>query len=74
MSKTREMFRELFKFKYFIKGIQAEVENAVRMAAREMEGKYGWFDSTHKSYNLPEFWTGWVFKSSPLHSEFLGLK
>jgi len=27
---------------------------------REMNGKYGWFSSYGKSYNLPEYYTAWV--------------
>lgn len=29
---------------------------------REMNGKYGWFDSSGKSYNMPEYFTGWRLK------------
>lgn len=29
------------------------------LTAIEMNGKYGWFDSTYKSYNLPEYFSGW---------------
>jgi hypothetical protein len=27
--------------------------------AREMQGKHGWFDSYGKTYNLPEYYSGW---------------
>jgi len=27
--------------------------------AQEMQGKHGWFDSYGKSYNLPEYFSGW---------------
>ncbi len=30
---------------------------------REMEGKFGWFSSYGKSYNLPEYYTGWEFQT-----------
>lgn len=42
--------------------------------SREMNGKYGWFDSTHKSYNLPEYFSGWAFESEAKYHEFLNLK
>lgn len=42
--------------------------------AREMEGKYGWFDSTYKSYNLPEYFSGWEFESEEKYHKFLNIK
>jgi len=44
------------------------------LTAREMNGKYGWFDSTYKSYNLPEYFSGWEFASEEKLQEFLNLK
>lgn len=44
------------------------------LTSREMNGKYGWFDSTHKSYNLPEYFSGWEFESEEKYNEFLNLK
>lgn len=41
---------------------------------REMMGKYGWFCSYGKYYNLPEYYTGWVFESEEKYNEFLNLK
>lgn len=41
---------------------------------REMNGKYGWFSSYGKSYNLPEYYTGWSFESQEKYNEFLNLK
>lgn len=41
------------------------------LTTREMNGKYGWFDSTYKSYNLPEYYTGWKFESQEKYNEFL---
>lgn len=41
---------------------------------REMNGKYGWFDSTYKSYNLPEYITAWVFESESDYNEYLSIK
>lgn len=41
--------------------------------AQEMEGKYGWFDSTYKSYNLPEYFSGWEFESEEKYHEFFNL-
>lgn len=39
--------------------------------AQEMQGKYGWFDSQYKSYNLPEYYSGWEFQSEAELFEFL---
>lgn len=44
------------------------------MTAREMNGKYGWFDSTYKSYNLPEYFSGWEFEKEETYNEFLNIK
>jgi hypothetical protein len=41
---------------------------------REMNGKYGWFDSTGKSYNLPEYYTGWVFENESKYNEYIHLQ
>lgn len=40
---------------------------------REMNGKYGWFDSYGKSYNLPEYYSGWEFDSKEKYDEFMKL-
>lgn len=42
--------------------------------AQEMNGKYGWFDSTYKSYNMTEYFSGWEFESEEKYHEFLNLK
>lgn len=42
--------------------------------AQEMNGKYGWFDSTYKSYNLTEYFSGWEFESEEKYHEFLNIK
>ena len=39
--------------------------------AQEMNGKYGWFDSTYKSYNMTEYFSGWEFASEEIYHEFL---
>lgn len=44
------------------------------MTAREMNGKYGWFDSTYKSYNLPEYFSGWEFENAEVETNFLNIK
>jgi len=36
----------------------------------EMDGKYGWFCSYNKSYNMTEYYTGWKFKSEKKYKEF----
>lgn len=42
--------------------------------AQEMNGKYGWFDSTYKSYNMTEYVSGWEFANEELYQEFLNIK
>lgn len=42
--------------------------------AQEMNGKFGWFDSTYKSYNLTEYYSGWEFESEEKYIEFKNLK
>lgn len=39
--------------------------------AQEMNGKYGWFDSRYKSYNMTEYYSGWEFSTVELYNEFL---
>lgn len=43
--------------------------NAV-ITEREMNGKYGWFNSQGKSYNLPEYFSGVAFASSELENQY----
>lgn len=43
------------------------------ITAREMNGKYGWFDSTHKDYNLTEYYSGWSFESEEKEKEFYAI-
>lgn len=42
--------------------------------AQEMNGKYGWFDSTYKSYNMTEYYSGWEFESEERFHEFIAIK
>jgi len=44
--------------------------NYFYQTAQEMNGKYGWFDSTYKSYQLPEYYSGWEFASQELLDKF----
>ena len=37
---------------------------------REMNGKYGWFSSYGKYYNLTEYYTGYQFESAEKLAEF----
>jgi len=37
---------------------------------QEMNGKYGWFDSSTKDYNLTEYFSGWKFRSKRKFDEF----
>jgi hypothetical protein len=63
--------------------LQAHAKKIVRTLSKpenfyvtdqEMNGKYGWFDSRYKSYNMPEYFTGWAFESFEKYKEFLDLK
>lgn len=38
-----------------------------------MDGKYGWFSSYGKSYNMPEYYTGWSFEKPEKLQEFYKL-
>ena len=48
--------------------------NFFYQTAQEMNGKYGWFDSTYKSYNMTEYFSGWEFESQEKYQEFLNIK
>ena len=37
---------------------------------QEMNGKYGWFDSSDHDYNLTEYYSGWKFRSKRKYDEF----
>jgi len=37
---------------------------------REMNGKYGWFSSYGKTYNMTEYYSGWKFETSEKMNEF----
>jgi hypothetical protein len=41
---------------------------------QEMNGKYGWFDSKYKSYNMTEYFSGWEFENELKYHEFLNIK
>ena len=41
---------------------------------KEMQGKYGWFSSYGKSYNLPEYYTGWEFSEEQAYLKFINIK
>lgn len=40
---------------------------------REMNGKFGWFCSYGKSYNMTEYYTGWEFDSEEKYNKFINL-
>lgn len=40
---------------------------------QEMNGKYGWFDSRYKSYNMTEYFSGWEFESQEKYHQFLNI-
>lgn len=41
---------------------------------KEMNGKFGWFSSYGKSYNMTEYYTGWEFESEEKYHEFFNIK
>lgn len=41
---------------------------------REMDGKFGWFCSYGKSYNMTEYYTGWEFADEKTYNTFLEIK
>ncbi len=41
---------------------------------KEMDGKFGWFCSYGKSYNMTEYYTGWEFESEKKYHEFFNIK
>jgi len=57
-----------------------KVERVIRrpkyffLTKREMQGKYGWFDSAGKSYNLTEYYSGWEFENEETYKEFLNIQ
>jgi hypothetical protein len=76
LKRNREFEKLDFLQKHATKVVRVlshNIENALLFykTGREMQGKYGWFDSTYKSYNLPEYFTGWQFDSEMLYEEFL---
>ncbi len=78
-NKKREKEQEMLNFlmgnaKYYERIPQDELPKFFYTIKREMNGKYGWFDSTYKNYKMPEFFTGWGFNSKKKYKEFLILK
>lgn len=71
VKKTREQLRQEF--------LTAHATKVARVAERpqfffetdkEMQGKFGWFSSYGKSYNMTEYYTGWVFSSEQALIDF----
>lgn len=63
----------------FLKANAKRVDRATKVPAffyktsQEMKGKYGWFDSTYKSYKMTEYFSGWEFESEEKYQEFLNI-
>lgn len=69
--KNREAKRLKFLNKYAEKVVRvSEIPSFFYETDKEMEGKFGWFSSYGKSYNLPEYYSGWAFKSKKKLDEF----
>lgn len=41
---------------------------------KEMDGKFGWFSSYGKYYNMTEYYTGWEFETEEKYHEFFNIK
>lgn len=39
-----------------------------------MQGKYGWFSSYDKHYNMTEYYSGWEFENEQIEKEFYEIK
>ena len=50
-----------------------ENKNPKIIVCEEMNGKYGWFDSSYKDYNLPRYYTFWEFSNNDDFNQFLEL-
>ena len=70
--------REQIKLEF----LNANAEKIVRVTEKpsffyetdkEMNGKFGWFSSYGKSYNMTEYYTGWAFKTEEKYQEFFNL-
>lgn len=73
-SQKRHEIKEKFLKKYATKVVRiSERPKYFYEINREMNGKYGWFSSYGKSYNLTEYYTGWKFHSKKKYNEFLNM-
>lgn len=62
IANTTYVARSMDRSKFFI------------VLTQEMNGKYGWFESTFKSYNLPEYFTGYILKEGVNMDEYFSIK
>jgi hypothetical protein len=49
--------------------VRTEPQHSYRQQS-EMNGKYGWFNSAGKSYNMPEYYSGMQFSNKELLNEY----
>lgn len=68
--KPARMAEFLAKHATFVKRVEVEPKHFI-CTEKEMNGKFGWFDSWSKSYNLTEYYSGYEFASEDLRWEFL---
>lgn len=71
--KTLEARKEAFLIENATKKVRVSYENCGKFfyeTNKEMDGKFGWFSSYGKSYNMPEYYTGWEFESEEKYKEF----
>jgi len=72
--RNSEKIKQKFLKKYAIKVERVEeIPKFFYETNREMNGKYGWFSSYGKSYNMTEYYSGWKFKSIKKLNEFYNL-
>jgi hypothetical protein len=73
----RESFEKQLVIARRMEWLKVNAEYVVRTTSRlfieekrEMNGKYGWFDSSSKNYNLTEYFTGWKLNAGSDAAEY----
>ena len=71
--KTLEQRKEAFLNANAVKKVRVRYEDRglwFYETNKEMDGKYGWFSSYGKSYNMTEYYTGWDLQTEENYREF----
>lgn len=70
-AKNRDKIKEEFLIANATKVVRVETKPEFFFEIdREMNGKFGWFCSYGKYYNMTEYFTGWKFETIELYNEF----